>query len=204
MDLRTPPGYEGVELLVSVLTEALVRGGHAVTLFCAPGFLSSAWVVALLDDSHPDEIERSPYEVDHVARASEVIDLAAYDHRFDIVHDHCGFTALAMADRLDTPLVQTLDGQFTAGARGFLRPARVAKRRSWASAGRSSRRRRRDLNPVGSIPNPSDVCPEAGREHRFFCEDTRFLARWVLRGRTDADVEILCDIGRLVLRAQSD
>jgi hypothetical protein len=48
------------------------------------------------------------------------------------------------------------------------------------------------------------VCPEAGREHRFFCEDTRFLARWVLRGRTDADVEILCDIGRLVLRAQSD
>ena len=26
-----------------------------------------------------------------------------------------------------------------------------------------------------------DVRPEAGREHGFFCEDTRFLSRWVLR-----------------------
>ena len=31
------PGYGGVESVVSTLTEELVRGGHDVTLFCAPG-----------------------------------------------------------------------------------------------------------------------------------------------------------------------
>ena len=71
-----PPGYGGVEEVVSVLTEALVKRGHAVTLFCAPGSVSNATVVTLLDAPHPDEIERSLYEVDHVARAFEAIDLA--------------------------------------------------------------------------------------------------------------------------------
>jgi glycosyltransferase involved in cell wall biosynthesis len=99
-----PPGYGGVESVVDALTEALVRRGNSVTLFCAPGSVSSAHVVTLLEESHPDEIERSLYEVDHVARAFEEIDLASYDRRFDVIHDHCGFTALAMADRVDTPL----------------------------------------------------------------------------------------------------
>jgi len=83
-----PPGYGGVEEVVSVLTEALVRRGHAVTLLCAPGSTSSATVVTLLDAAHPDEIERSLYEVDHVSRAFEAIDLAAGFGGFDVVHDH--------------------------------------------------------------------------------------------------------------------
>jgi hypothetical protein len=69
-----PPGYGGVESVVGALTEALVRRGHAVTLFCAPGSESSAKVVTLLDNSHADEIERSLYEADHVARAFDQID----------------------------------------------------------------------------------------------------------------------------------
>src|SRR5487761_1569729 len=56
------PGYGGVESVVSTLTEALVHRGHAVTLFCAPGSVSRAEVVTLLDESHPSEIERSLYE----------------------------------------------------------------------------------------------------------------------------------------------
>jgi len=114
-----PPGYGGVEEVVSVLTEALVRRGHAVTLFCAPGSTSTATVVPLLDAPHPDEIERSLYEVDHVARAFEAIDRAAGYGRFDVIHDHCGFTALAMADRIDTPIVHTLHGQFTPSTSAF-------------------------------------------------------------------------------------
>src|ERR1700685_134007 len=60
------PGYGGVESVVSTLTEALVRRGHDVTLFCAPGSASDATVVTLLDATHPDRIERSLFEVDHV------------------------------------------------------------------------------------------------------------------------------------------
>src|ERR1700760_4141442 len=55
------PGYGGVESVVSALTEALVGRGHEVTLFCAPGSASTANVVTLLGESHPDEIERSLY-----------------------------------------------------------------------------------------------------------------------------------------------
>ena len=83
---------------MSTLTEALVRRGHDVTLFCAPGSVSRATVVTLLDEPHPDEIERSLYEVDHVGQAFDRIDLAADGDRFDVIHDHCGFTALAMAE----------------------------------------------------------------------------------------------------------
>src|ERR1700691_5298918 len=57
--LSVPPrGYGGVESVVSALTEALVARGHDVTLFCAPGSVSSATVAPMLDFPHPDEIER--------------------------------------------------------------------------------------------------------------------------------------------------
>jgi glycosyltransferase involved in cell wall biosynthesis len=151
-----PPGYGGVEEVVSVLTEALVRRGHAVTLLCAPGSTSNARVVTLLDASHPDEIERSLYEVDHVARAFEAIDLAAGYGGFDVIHDHCGFTALAMADRIETPIVHTLHGQFTPSTSAFyLRHAGKAalvgiSRAQLASAPPG-------IGPLVAIPNPLDV-----------------------------------------------
>jgi glycosyltransferase involved in cell wall biosynthesis len=115
-----PAGYGGVESVVSALTEALCERGHSVTLFCAPGSVSSARVVSVLDHAHPDEIERSLYEVDHVARAFGAIDRAKREgHPFDLVHDHCGFTAVAMADRLDTPLVHTVHGPFIESTGSF-------------------------------------------------------------------------------------
>jgi glycosyltransferase involved in cell wall biosynthesis len=160
-----PPGYGGVESVVSALTEALVRRGHAVTLFCAPGSRSSARVVTLLEESHAEEIERSLYEADHVARAFEQIDLAAYDRRFDMVHDHCGFTALAMADRIDTPFVHTLHGQFTAATAAFYtrhghKAAIVGISRAQLASAPAG------LAPVGTIPNPIDVGAWPLREHK--------------------------------------
>lgn len=150
------PGYGGVESVVSALTEALVRHGHEVTLLCAPGSQSAAHVVTLLEEARPDEIERSLYEVDHVARAFAVIEDAPPGERFDVVHDHCGFTALAMADRIDTPVVHTLHGQFTASTAAFyahhghkatLVPISRAQLAS-APAG---------LRAVAAIPNPIDL-----------------------------------------------
>jgi glycosyltransferase involved in cell wall biosynthesis len=150
------PGYGGVEAVVSALTEALVRRGHDVTLFCAPGSVSRANVVALLDESHPDEIERSLYEVDHVGRAFDEVDIASDHDPFDVIHDHCGFTALAMADRIDTPLVHTLHGPFTADTAAFYarhghKAALVGISRAQLSSAPPG------LGPIGSIPNPIDL-----------------------------------------------
>lgn len=160
-----PPGYGGVESVVDALTEALVRRGHSVTLFCAPGSVSSARVVTLLEESHPDEIERSLYEADHVARAFEEIDLASYGRCFDVVHDHCGFTALAMADRIDTPMVHTLHGQFTASTAAFY--ARHGHKAALVGISRAQLESAPvGLHSIGAIPNPIDVRGWPLREHK--------------------------------------
>jgi glycosyltransferase involved in cell wall biosynthesis len=148
-----PPGYGGVESVIDALTEALVRRGHAVTLFCAPGSRSSARVIPLLEVPHPEEIERSLYEADHVARAFELIDGARADDCFDLVHDHCGFMALAMADRLRTPIVHTLHGPFTAETAAFYahhghKGALVAISRAQLAGAPAG------LRPLAVIPNP--------------------------------------------------
>ena len=141
---------------MSTLTEALVRQGHDVTLFCAPGSVSSATVVTLLEDSHPDEIERSLFEVDHVGQAFDQIDLATGVDRFDVIHDHCGFTGLAMAGRIDTPLVHTLHGPFTADTASFYarhgdKATLVGISRAQLSSAPAT------LGFIGSIPNPIDL-----------------------------------------------
>jgi glycosyltransferase involved in cell wall biosynthesis len=150
------PGYGGVESVVSTLTEALVRQGHDVTLFCAPGSVSRATVVTLLGESHPDEIERSLYEVDHVGQAFDRIDLAAIGERFDVIHDHCGFTGLAMANRIDTPLVHTLHGPFTADTAAFY--ARHGHKAELVGISRAQLASAPpELGALRSIPNPIDL-----------------------------------------------
>jgi glycosyltransferase involved in cell wall biosynthesis len=150
------PGYGGVESVVSALTEALVRHGHDVTLFCAPGSESAAHVTTLLDQAHPDEIERALYEADHVARAFAAIDRAPAHRRFDVVHDHCGFTALAMADRLDTPVVHTLHGQFTASTAAFY-AHHGHKADLIAISGAQLASAPAGLHAAATIPNPIDL-----------------------------------------------
>src|SRR5579875_3508810 len=51
-----PSGYGGIEAVVDAITRELVRRGHEVTLFAAPGSRSEAKVVELLERPHPDEI----------------------------------------------------------------------------------------------------------------------------------------------------
>lgn len=150
------PGYGGVESVVSTLTEALVGRGHDVTLFCAPGSVSRATVVTLLTESHPDEIERSLYEVDHVGQAFDRIDLAAVGDRFDVIHDHCGFTGLAMAGRIGTPLVHTLHGPFTTETAAFY--ARHGHKGALVGISRAQLASApTDLGVISSIPNPIDL-----------------------------------------------
>jgi glycosyltransferase involved in cell wall biosynthesis len=121
------PAYGGIEEVVRLLCDGLTAGGHDVTLFAAPGSSSSAAVMTVLEQSHPDDIQKAQFEVDHVARAFEAIDAAgARGEPYDVIHDHVGHAALAMADRVSVPLVHTLHGPFDEAARRFY--ARHAKK----------------------------------------------------------------------------
>jgi len=102
-----PSGYGGIEAVVDLLVRALEVRGHLVTLFAAPGSQARS-LVSPLGEPHPDKIGSALYEADHVARAFAAIEAA--NPPFDVVHDHSGFTAVAMADRLALPVVHTLHG----------------------------------------------------------------------------------------------
>jgi glycosyltransferase involved in cell wall biosynthesis len=114
------PGYGGIEEVVRLLCAGLAARCHDVTLFAPPGSESTADVSVVLEEAHPDAIENARFEVDHVARVFTAVDAAAAEGRpYDVIHDHTGHAALAMADRLGVPLVHTLHGPFTEDARRF-------------------------------------------------------------------------------------
>lgn len=114
------PGYGGIEAVVESLCEQLTKRGHDVTLFAAPGSRSPATVRSPLDAPHPEAIGCSLYEADHVASAFADIETAAEEGcPFDVVHDHCGAVAVAMADRLATPMVHTIHDDITPARAAF-------------------------------------------------------------------------------------
>ena len=151
-----PPGYGGIENVVAFLCTGLVRRGHDVTLFAAPGSQSSATVHPVLPEPYPDEIGQALHEADHVARVFAAVEKAAASGvGFDVIHDHSGFTALAMADRIATPMVHTLHGPFVPATCRFYE-AHAAKARIVAIS-----QTQRDKAPSGVvvhdvIPNPID------------------------------------------------
>ena len=104
------------------MCQELVARGHEVTLFAAPGSHSDARLRTPLEAAHPHEIGSSMVESDCVACAWGEIDLAAeLGPAFDVVHDHSGFTALAMADRIAAPVVHTIHGAFVEETAPFYR-----------------------------------------------------------------------------------
>jgi glycosyltransferase involved in cell wall biosynthesis len=112
-----PPGYGGIEQVVALLAAELTERGNHVTLFAAPGTRSRARVLSPLESTHPDDIQFAVYEADHVA--STFARMEQSDPPFDVLHDHCGFTAFAFADRIATPLIHTLHGPFTDDTSAF-------------------------------------------------------------------------------------
>src|SRR5829696_8952261 len=72
-----PPAYGGIEEVVRLLCEGLTANGHDVTLFAPPGSDSRAAVVPVLEEPHPNEIQKAQHEADHVARAFAEVDAAA-------------------------------------------------------------------------------------------------------------------------------
>ena len=154
-----PPGYGGIERVLALLCDALVEQGHDVELFCAPGSRSRARVRSQLGSPHPESIERALFEADHAARAFAAVDAAAAAGApFHVVHDHSGYTALAMADRLGTPLVHTVHGPFDADRRPFYaehgaKGALVCLSRAQAANAPAGG------NVVAVVPNPVELAP---------------------------------------------
>ena len=158
-----PPAYGGIESVVAMLCDELTARGHQVTLFAAPGSRSPATVLEVLDEPHPETIGSALHESDHVARAWDELDRAAERGMpFDLVHDHCGFTALAMAARVGAPVIHTLHGPFTAETAAFYE-RHGPKCHLVAISNAQKDSSPPGVRPCAVVPNPDDYLLWMGR-----------------------------------------
>jgi len=113
--VRTPPiKYGGIELVVALLVDELVKQGHEVDLFATGdsdtgGELQSVYDLpqAPIGHSMPDSLHSSQV----YQRADE----------YDIIHDHTGPIGVALASVCGskTPVLSTLHGDFNINAKFF-------------------------------------------------------------------------------------
>ncbi|QSJ15943.1 glycosyltransferase family 4 protein [Nostoc sp. UHCC 0702] len=140
-----PPSYGGIELVVSRLTDELVRRGHEVTLFASGDSqtlanLKAVYLRALRLDQNVQD-----YAVYQTLELSQVYQQAA---EFDIIHSHVGMTALPLASLVSTPTLHTLHDSFTKDNRKIFS---YHQNQSYVSI--SNAQRQINLNYVGTVYN---------------------------------------------------
>ena len=146
-----PPAYGGIELVVGLLTDELVRRGHEVTLFASGDSISLANLVSV----HPRALrldssvkEYGIYEMLQLGTLYERAD------EFDIIHSHMGCASLPYTKLVTTPTVHTLHGIFTPDNEKMFR---YAKTEPFVSISDAQRDLRLGLNYVGTVYNGIDV-----------------------------------------------
>jgi glycosyltransferase involved in cell wall biosynthesis len=154
-----PPAYGGAELVVSLLTEELVRRGHEVTLFAT----GDSTTQATLDAIHPSALRLDPAVKDFsVYEALELSRVYQNADNFDIIHSHIGFASLACAQLVKTPTVHTLHGTFSLDNQ---KAFSLAKSQPYVSISNTQREPRLGLNYVATVYNGID--PSA---HKFYSQ----------------------------------
>jgi glycosyltransferase involved in cell wall biosynthesis len=152
-----PPAYGGIELVVSLLTEELVRRGHDVTLFASGDSVSEAKLEAI----HPQAMRLDPtikeYAVYEALHLNNVFQKA---NTFDIIHSHVGYLVLPYAKLVKTPIVHTLHGPMTPDNRKLFS---VAKEQPFVSISDAQADRSLGLNYVATVHNAIDVS-----KHKFY------------------------------------
>jgi glycosyltransferase involved in cell wall biosynthesis len=146
-----PPAYGGIELVVGLLTDELVRRGHEVTLFASGDSITSAKLTSV----HPRALRLDSSIKEY--RIYEMLQLGSVYERadeFDIIHSHMGCASLSYTKLVKTPTVNTLHGIFTPDNEKMFQ---YAKSQPFVSISDAQRELRLGLNYVGTVYNGIDV-----------------------------------------------
>lgn len=105
-----PHGYGGTELIVSLLTEELVKRGHEVTLFASGTSETSAKLVTVVDEplragGKYNMLQWPAFDM------QTLIEVENRQDQFDVVHSHMSWSALPVLDRLKCATVTTMHNQ---------------------------------------------------------------------------------------------
>lgn len=106
---RVPPhGYGGTELVVSLLTEELVRRGHQVTLFAAGDAQTSAKLIS----GYPVSFRETnfPKPVFRHVQNKMISQAFAHSLDFDVIHSHVGTRGIWHSLTSRVPVIHTLHG----------------------------------------------------------------------------------------------
>lgn len=142
-----PPAYGGIELVVALLTDELVRRGHEVTLFASGDSIS----LAKLESVHPQALRLDSkvkeYGIYEMLQMSRVYEQAG---EFDIIHSHMGCAALPYSNLVKTPTVHTMHGIFTPDNEKMFTHARS---QPYVSISNAQREPRLNLNCISTVYN---------------------------------------------------
>lgn len=151
-----PTGYGGIELVVSLETEALVARGHDVTLIASPGSTTSARLVTPLE-SPPPPAALGDIGHGHVwFEATHAAEAYAHARTADIIHDHSGVVGPVVGASLDNPpVVHTLHGPWNAFSRDFYK--RIHERIHLVAISDRQRIENPDVRYAGLVYNGIDL-----------------------------------------------
>jgi glycosyltransferase involved in cell wall biosynthesis len=156
-----PTGYGGIELVVSLLADGLADAGHDVTLFASGDSLTKAELAYVYERAPSELIGRSIPELRHA--------LACYTRagEYDIVNDHSGMPAAALAGALRTPVLHTVHGPLDGEAGATYESiAQIAPDVGLISISLNQRRPKPDLPWAANIPNAIDLSLYPCKPHR--------------------------------------
>jgi len=106
LEMRVPPvAYGGTELLVSLLTEGLVKQGHEVTLFASGDSRTAARLISVCG-----KFLRGTPRDKSVLNILNVVACLERADEFDIIHNHTQLEGLSTAGLVRTPMLTTLHG----------------------------------------------------------------------------------------------
>ena len=150
--LAVPPkGYGGIEWVSSLLADGLASAGHDVTLFATGDSKTTARLEYVFD-----EAPGSGHINDIMLDATHTMfSLRDADSRFDILHVHSPFSALAAAAETSVPAVHTLHGAFTPEMSRLYE--QVADRVWFVAISEAQRRLNESLRYAGVVYNGIDV-----------------------------------------------
>jgi glycosyltransferase involved in cell wall biosynthesis len=146
-----PPAYGGIELVVGLLTDELVRRGHEVTLFASGDSISLAKLESVHSRALRLDKTVKEYSIYEMLQLGKVYERAS---EFDIIHSHMGCAALPYGNLVKTPTVHTLHGVFTPDNEKLYSHAR---RQPFVSISDAQREPRLNLNCVATVYNGIDT-----------------------------------------------
>jgi glycosyltransferase involved in cell wall biosynthesis len=150
--LAVPPkGYGGIEWVVALLADGLVEAGHDVTLFATGDSQTKADLEFVFDEA-PGSAQINDVLLDTTHTLFAMRDAA---RRFDVMHVHTPFSALAASVESGVPTVHTLHGSFTPEMKRLY--SFVADRAWFVAISEAQKRFDDDLRYGGVVYNGIDI-----------------------------------------------